>query len=643
MNDEAVSFNYVLKQNKSLKDFRESLIKEKENKNTSKNRLVEIEKQLKTIKTKIKEKEHEYVKNAKLIATTISKVSIDPLFDERKFDVVMFDEVSMAYVPQVIFAASLAKEHFICVGDFKQLAPIAQSEAKKYLCRDIFYHLGINENDGQPHYHPWLVMLNEQRRMYPDISNFSNRYIYKGLLKDYYNVAHLRKHIVAKGPFNNKSMNIIDLTGTQCIAGKNNDNSRFNILSAIIAFGTALEALKNKQKRVGIITPYSAQSRLIHAMTIDYGKELSTKLACSTVHQFQGSEREVIIFDSVESYPSNKPGWLMSKNENDSLVRLINVAVTRAKGKLITIANSNFWTKKFQNSNNTYYLLVKHIMNYHNVIDNKNHILGQYLANIDYGKNIKSFNDINKAIEQLLNDLSNTEQQIIVSIPDGHLNDEYQDVIINKLFWLKKKGIDILMKSNDYISLPRKWKELSFSDELNGFPLILIDNKLIWYGLPISRGALKDGDSYYHTTLQTIYRIKGMHTVELIKSLTEIENRFNDGVKKKLYSREKDNEVQIDNVTHKQFDGIGLYIRKNEFCLNCKSPMVLAKGRSGKPYIKCSKCKETSILSVDTVNQYILEKNIKCPQHNCHIYAKVGPYGLYVKCDKDHTVKVEEI
>ena len=50
----------------------------------------------------------------------------------------MFDEVSMAYVPQVIAAATLSKGKFLCVGDFRQLAPISQCPEAKLLKTDIF-------------------------------------------------------------------------------------------------------------------------------------------------------------------------------------------------------------------------------------------------------------------------------------------------------------------------------------------------------------------------------------------------------------------------------------------------------------------------------------------------------------------------
>lgn len=262
------------------------------------------------------------------------------------YDVVMFDEISMAYVPQIVAAASFATEHLICVGDFRQLSPIVQEKnAKAVLGKDLFEFLNISKGFRDINPHPWLIMLDEQRRMHPAISAFPSRFIYNGLLKDHSSVLTKRNAIASTAPFN-QPMCLIDLYGTCCFGSKNEDNSRFNILSAVFAFATALKAEKSQisindcsdEEKVGIITPYAAQTRLIKAMIQDHRQsKRTTKISCATVHQFQGSERNVVIFDAVESCPSTRAGWLMARNEGGSVTRLINVALTRSRGKFIAI------------------------------------------------------------------------------------------------------------------------------------------------------------------------------------------------------------------------------------------------------------------------------------------------------------------
>lgn len=285
-----------------------------------------INQRLKVIAAKFKEVEKSLVADALLIATTVSKIYADSLFDYKTYDVVMFDEISMAYVPQIVAAASFAKEHLICVGDFRQLSPIVQEKnAKVVLGKDLFEFLNISKGFRDINPHPWLVMLDEQRRMHPAISAFPVKYIYSGLLKNHESVISNRNAIGKAAPFN-QPMALIDLYGTCCFGSKNEDNSRFNILSAVFAFATALKSEKGQKQfadirnedKVGIITPYAAQTRLIKAMIQDYRhSNRNTSISCATVHQFQGSERNTIIFDAVESCPSTRAGWLMAKMRVD--------------------------------------------------------------------------------------------------------------------------------------------------------------------------------------------------------------------------------------------------------------------------------------------------------------------------------------
>jgi len=61
-----------------------------------------------------------------------------------------------------------------------------------------------------------------------------------------------------------------------------------------------------------------------------------------TVHQFQGSDADIVIFDLVDGYGRNQLGKLL---KNDEGLRLVNVALTRAKAKFILIADK-VWCAK---------------------------------------------------------------------------------------------------------------------------------------------------------------------------------------------------------------------------------------------------------------------------------------------------------
>ena len=145
--------------------------------------LLQIETKLASILEKIHQKEVQFLKDADIIGTTLAKAASDPNVYEKEFDLCILDEASMAYVPQVAFAASLGKRMIVC-GDFKQLPPIAMARHKlvdEWLKEDIFHKAGVTESIKEGKLHPHLFLLREQRRMHPDISSFTNKYIYQAL------------------------------------------------------------------------------------------------------------------------------------------------------------------------------------------------------------------------------------------------------------------------------------------------------------------------------------------------------------------------------------------------------------------------------------------------------------------------------
>lgn len=651
MDEYATSFNYALIHCKELHRKLDALLEEKEKYKSggyvNKSHIVDIEKEIKTIRNKIHTEEKKYVAKAKLVGTTISKVIVDSVFSERQYDVVMFDEVSMAYVTQIICAATMARSKFICVGDFKQLPPISQdSVAKNTLNVDIFGYLGIIDKLGNMYNHLWLVMLDEQRRMHPDIADFVNNHIYRHLLKNHPDTYTSRISILEREPMKNCAMSMIDLSGTYCAASKNSNNSRYNVLSAILSFATAMTAEKNlphdekEKKTVGIITPYAAQAKLIRAMTKDEKTKQKTDIVCATVHQFQGSESDVIVFDAVESYPTSKAGFLMSK-EMSTVQRLINVAVTRAKGKFINIANGKFWMKEFEKQKqHTYYQLVCALLENHNVISVKGKNLQDYIRSLNTGKNIIFYLQQNECIEQLTKDLMNAKQRIIISIPDGKL-DEGATKVLAEVKRVATLGIEVLIKSKDYDNLPEEWQMYCIKSNNAEFPIINIDNKIMWYGLPVGKGGFKVNEWQFLTVCPIIARIKGENTIDMISSLCELE-MVQDGDKKMPIEIKKQMGKKLGNETSK---GLATFISKKQFCPECKNHLIMARGKTGKFYLKCSKtgCKHTEFLKVDMINHYINIQNITCPQDHGEVQGRLGEYGVYIHCSCGHNLKPDQI
>lgn len=537
----------------------------------------EIEKKIKHVRNDIRKEEKQYAERAQLIGTTISCATVYPIFDSKQFDLVMFDEVSMAYVPQVIAAAALSKGKFLCVGDFRQLAPISQCPDSQLLKKDIFSYLKIIDGTGHMYWHPWLVMLNEQRRMHPDIAGFSNKYIYKRLLQNHKSVEDSRNAIVQAFPLPGDAMNLIDIAGTYCAADKNTDGSRFNILSAIIAFSTAVCASQQTVENVGIITPYAAQTRLIRAMLKDYTTRKESRISCATVHQFQGSESDIIIFDAVESYPKSAVGYLMGKDP-DNIARLINVAVTRAKGKLITVANDKFWDNLYTGTNHIFYKLLNYIKDGHNVVSNHSKTFLPYLENNSPGQTIQLYTNEDAAIFMLENDLEKAKGRVVISLPSGKLRDT-NDKIIGAIDKVHARGIDILMKSNKCAELPDTWKKYCVGTENATFPLIVIDNETAWYGIPTADWNFKvDKSSSLLTVVHVMARMKGKNTIEMVKALTELESVRTGANIRILGNKENINSQRRKDSLADETDSAGLaaFVEEKEFCPECKNHMISA-------------------------------------------------------------------
>lgn len=344
--DYLASYNLVIHNHPELHRERTSLIAERKNLAHTTSRYVEIGQRLTQIRAQLNDEEKSAVRSASFVATTVSKAIVDKELYASHFDVVIFDEASMAYIPQIVFSASLATRNFICMGDFAQLPPIVQSGSESILNADIFQYCGISDAVDMGHGHKWLCMLDTQYRMHPQIADFASIHMYHSLLRSADNMAEHRAAVAKSSPLSNQALGLVDLSGMLSVCTRTADSSRVNPLSALIAFGLALQVQPGCE--VGIITPYNAQSRLLHAMARDMAEQYPDKkpIFCATVHQFQGSEKDAIIFDSVDCYRQRFPGMLLTSMRNNYANRLFNVALTRAKGKFIAVANIGYMENK---------------------------------------------------------------------------------------------------------------------------------------------------------------------------------------------------------------------------------------------------------------------------------------------------------
>ena len=89
-------------------------------------------------------------------------------------------------------------------------------------------------------------------------------------------------------------------------------------------------------KTVGVITPYREEVSELRKKVAPNDKKrwrgLSIKIA--TVHLFQGSDQDIILFDTVRSNPGKKLGFI-------SDVHQLNVALSRAKEMLFIVGDAD--------------------------------------------------------------------------------------------------------------------------------------------------------------------------------------------------------------------------------------------------------------------------------------------------------------
>lgn len=152
---------------------------------------------------------------------------------------------------------------------------------------------------------------------------------------------------------------------------------------------------------------------------------------------------------------------------------------------------------------------------------------------------INIFMNEQDAISMFENDMKKAKWQAVISLPSGELR-ETENQIFEILDAADSRGIDILMKSNDYVNLPSHWKDYCFGTENATFPLIIIDDEVAWYGIPTAKWKFQvDKTSAMITVVHTMVRIKGKNTVEMIKALTELESIVVGQNKRKLVKKKE--------------------------------------------------------------------------------------------------------
>lgn len=630
------SYNLAINNYPDLLKRRTQLQAEKKRLEKNDPKLIQVEKELNEIRRELRAAESQYVRNAKFVATTVSKAIVDKEIRNGAFDVVIFDEASMATIPQIAYAAKLARKNFVCMGDFRQLPPIVQSSKESPLNADIFQYCGITQAVDQGSNHKWLCLLDTQYRMHPEIADFAGRSIYNGLLKSANGMTEKREKTVMAEPFAGRAMEFVDLSGTMSTCIKSSDDSHANVLSAFVTFSLALKAAQTQE--VGIITPYHAQSRLLHAMVRDVNEleALPHAIKCATVHQFQGSEEDVIVYDAVDCYRLPFPGALIASTAGRYADRLFNVAMTRSKGKFICVANGSFMRNKGMSENLMFMQMLK---SYRATAPMIPEIIR---PNDDLEKYYFDFVEKENQVDEFIKDLATARREVRIDIPDSPANSDINTTrIAQALAEAQSRGVKVFVRAESKKNLHPTLKYFAVENHYLTDPIALIDKTVTWFGMPESAACFKIEGRTSAINNRPCIRFWGTHTAKILYGLLEMSQ-----VMDQAKTVEKDAQGNL--ITDKLSD----YVLAHKKCPVCGKPMQLKKSRNQKYFLSCSgypSCKHTEFVETEFVEEYFYHKGNKngmlCPRCGCSLEAKISRYGIYVQCcgGKRHKYGLDEI
>jgi hypothetical protein len=286
--------------------------------------------EIESIQNEIRKQAVDALKRARLAALTTTGAAFryHELTQLSQYDLVVFDEASQVSVVHALTLAGLGR-HVLFAGDPKQLAPVVQSEdtdAREWLGKSPFESM----QDG----HGSTCLLDEQSRMAQPICDLISHTFYRGKLKvasDKKNDQKWRSEREAFYlPGQGKRNAYLILTDAEAkYVPKMGGNVRFETAEQIVQLVHGLTENRLKEEDILVITPYRAQRALIRRKLRNAGYK---KIQVSTVHRAQGSERDTVIFDPVSA--DNR-----FMNNEDLGPRLINVAVSRAKARVVLFAS----------------------------------------------------------------------------------------------------------------------------------------------------------------------------------------------------------------------------------------------------------------------------------------------------------------
>jgi superfamily I DNA and/or RNA helicase len=247
-----------------------------------------------------------------------------------KFHTAVIDEAGQALEPACWIPIIKARK-LILAGDHQQLSPTVKSSlaAKNGLGTTLLEKCVASHPDA-------VVLLEEQYRMNEMIMGYSSSVFYGNKLKADESVAH---HVLFPG---DSPLLFIDTAGCG-FDEKADGTSTTNPEEAAFLLkhlSQQIEELSNHYSLVdfpsiAVISPYKQQIHLLKELSIHNSvlRTYETKISINTIDSFQGQERDIVYICMTRSNTEGQIGFL-------SDIRRMNVAMTRARKKLVVIGDS---------------------------------------------------------------------------------------------------------------------------------------------------------------------------------------------------------------------------------------------------------------------------------------------------------------
>lgn len=252
-----------------------------------------------------------------------------------KFPVVFMDEAAQGLEPAT-WIPILSAEKVVMAGDHCQLPPTIKSyEAATAGLRQTLFEKVIERQPQSAR------MLAVQYRMPELIMGFSSKIFYDKQLRAAPVTA--THNLGPEEPIltfiDTAGSGYADYTDKETLSTQNPEEARFalGIMNSLLK-RIGSQVFDENDWNIGLISPYRGQVELLKTLVRDDDsflkiKSMQERLTIDTIDGFQGQERDLILISLVRSNSRGEIGFL-------SDTRRMNVALTRAKRKLIVIGDS---------------------------------------------------------------------------------------------------------------------------------------------------------------------------------------------------------------------------------------------------------------------------------------------------------------